>query len=160
MWRNTVTALYPDILHRTYCVPPVHFNRVRYERDTVPGTDLPALVLPVPFTPPVHNVLPASQPSGSAAPVHNVPPASQPSGSAAPVDNVPPASLSLAPPPCLPPPLSLSASSLLPFSLPLTAGLRAKACLVSIIIILYNMVYINMLICESAPESDTYNATI
>ena len=114
MWRNTVTALYPDILHRTYCVPPVHFNRVPYERDTVPGTDLSALVLPVPFTPPVHNVPLASQPSGSAAPahnvpqasqpsgsaasVHNVPPVSQPSGSAAPVHNVPPASQQLNPP--------------------------------------------------------------
>ena len=64
----------------------------------MPGTRLPALVLPVPFTPPVHNVPPASQPSGSAAPVPSVPPASQPSGSAAPVPNVPPASQLLNPP--------------------------------------------------------------
>ena len=92
MWRSTVTSMYPDILRRTYCVPPVYFIRVPYERRTVPGTRLSALVLPVPFTPPVHSFPPTSQPSGSAAPVHNVPPASQPSGSAAPVHNVPPAS--------------------------------------------------------------------
>ena len=91
-WRSFILELYPDALHRTYCVPPVHFNRVPYNRDTVPGTGLSALVLPVPVTPPVHNVPPANQPSGSAAPVHSVPPVSQPSGSAAPVHNVPPAS--------------------------------------------------------------------
>ena len=91
-WRDFITLLYPDALRRTYCVPPEHFNRVPYERRTVPGTDLSALVLPVPFIPPVHNVPPASQPSGSAAPVHSVPPVSQPSGSAAPVHSVPPVS--------------------------------------------------------------------
>ena len=91
-WRDYINLLYPDALHRTYCVPPVHFNRVSYVRETVAGTGLPALVLPVPFTPPVQNAPPASQPSGSAAPVHSVPPASQPSGSAAPVHSVPPAS--------------------------------------------------------------------
>ena len=92
MWRSIVTSLYPDALRRTYCVPPVHFNRVPYDKDTVPDTNLSAFVLPVPFIPPVHNVPPVSQPSGNAAPVHNVPPVSQPSGSAAPVHNVPPAS--------------------------------------------------------------------
>ena len=91
-WRDFITSLYPDALHRTYCVPPVHFNRVPYVRETVPGTGLSALILPVPITPPVHNVSPASQPSGSAAPVHSVPPNSQPSGSAAPVHSVPAAS--------------------------------------------------------------------
>ena len=79
-WRSFILSLYPDALLRTYCVPPEHFNRVPYDRDTVPGTGLSALVLPVPVTPPVQNVPPVSQPSGSA---------SQPSGSAAPVQNVP-----------------------------------------------------------------------
>ena len=76
-WRDFITSLYPDALRRTYCVPPMHFNRVPYVRDTVPGTRQSALVL-------------RTQPAG-AAPVHNVPLVSQPSGSAAPVHNVPPA---------------------------------------------------------------------
>ena len=88
-WRSFILSLYPDALRRTYCVPPEHFNRVPYDRDTVPGTGLSALILPVPVTPPVHNVPSVSQPSGSAAPVQNVPSVSQPSGSAAPVQNVP-----------------------------------------------------------------------
>ena len=88
-WRSFIFSLYPDALRRTYCVPPEHFNRVPYDRDTVPDTGLSARVLPVPFTPHVPNVPPVSPPSGSAAPVHNVPPASQPSGSAAPVHNAP-----------------------------------------------------------------------
>ena len=93
-WRDFITSLYPDALRRTYCVPPMHFNRVPYVRDTVPGTRQSALVLRTQpaGAAPVHNVPPARQPSGSAAPVHNVPPVSQPSGSAAPVHNVPPAS--------------------------------------------------------------------
>ena len=91
-WRSFILSLYPDALRRTYCVPPEHFNRVPYDRGTVPGTGLSALVLSVPVTPPVHNVPPVSQPSGSAAPVQNVPPVSQPSGGAAPVQNVPPVS--------------------------------------------------------------------
>ena len=89
-WRDIIRSLYPDALRRTYCVPPDHFNRVPYDRDTVPGTGLSALVLPVPVIPPVHNVSPGSQPSGSAAPVQNVPPVSQPPGSAAPVQKPPP----------------------------------------------------------------------
>ena len=76
-WRSFILSLYPDALRRTYSVPPEHFNRVPYDRDTVPGTGLSALVLPVPVTPPVHNVPPVSQPSGGAAPVQNVPPVSQ-----------------------------------------------------------------------------------
>ena len=63
MWRNIVTTLYPDALHRTYRVPPEHFNRVPYLRDTVPGTGQSALLL-------------GNQPCG-AAPVHSVPPATQ-----------------------------------------------------------------------------------
>ena len=55
----------------------------------MPGTGLSARVLHVPVTPPVHNIPPVSQPSGSAAPVQNVPTVSQPSGSATPVQNVP-----------------------------------------------------------------------
>ena len=97
-WRSFILSLYPDALRRTYCVPPEHFNRVPYDRDTVPGTGLSALVLPVPVTPPVHNVPPVSQPSGSATPVQNVPSVSQPSGSAAPVQNVPPVSQLVNPP--------------------------------------------------------------
>ena len=75
--------LYPDALNHTYCVPPVHFNKVPYTRNTVPDTNLSALV------PPVHDV---SQKSGSAAPVQTVSAASQPSGNASPVRIVPPAS--------------------------------------------------------------------
>ena len=44
-WREVVTSLYPAALTRTYCVPPVHFSRVPYIRETVPGTDQPAFVL-------------------------------------------------------------------------------------------------------------------
>ena len=68
-WRAFITLLYPDALRRTYCVPPVHFNRVPYVRDTVPGTRQSALVL-------------RTQPAG-AAPVHNVPPARQQSNTPA-----------------------------------------------------------------------------
>ena len=67
MWRNVVTSLYPDILSRTYRVPPEHFNKVPYSRETVPGTSLSALV-PCP---------PGSLPSGSGTPGHSDPPASQ-----------------------------------------------------------------------------------
>ena len=35
MWHNAVTLLHPDALHHTYCLPPEHFNRVPYVRDTV-----------------------------------------------------------------------------------------------------------------------------
>ena len=69
-WRNFISFLYPDALRRTYCVPPEHFNRVPYVRDTVPGTGQSALVL-------------CNQPAG-AAPVHNVPPARQQSNPPAP----------------------------------------------------------------------------
>ncbi|XP_070202845.1 uncharacterized protein [Littorina saxatilis] len=44
-WRQIVTSLYPDALTRTYCVPPVQFNRVPYVRDVVPGTGLSVHVL-------------------------------------------------------------------------------------------------------------------
>ncbi|KAK7094346.1 hypothetical protein V1264_007986 [Littorina saxatilis] len=61
-WRQIVTSFYPDALTRTYCVPPVHFNRVPYVRGTVPGTRHSALVL---------------QPPSGASPGNNVPAASQ-----------------------------------------------------------------------------------
>ena len=63
MWHNAVMLLHPDALHHTYCMPPEHFNRVPYVRDTVPGTGQSALVL-------------CSQPAG-AAPVFSIPPASR-----------------------------------------------------------------------------------
>ncbi|XP_070201271.1 uncharacterized protein [Littorina saxatilis] len=47
-WRQIVTSFYPDALTRTYCVPPVQFNRVPYVKDTVPGTGEPVLVLHLP----------------------------------------------------------------------------------------------------------------
>jgi len=97
-WRSFILSLYPDALRRTYCVPPEHFNRVPYDRDSVPGTGVSALVLPVPVTPSVHNAPPVSQPSGSAAPVQNVTSVSQPSGSATPVQNAPPVSQLVNPP--------------------------------------------------------------
>ena len=50
-WRDVVTSLYPAALSRTYCVPPVHFSRVPYVRETVPGTDQPAFVLGRPSGP-------------------------------------------------------------------------------------------------------------
>ncbi|XP_070183023.1 uncharacterized protein [Littorina saxatilis] len=61
-WRQIVTSLYPDALTRTYCVPPIHFNRVPYVRGTVPGTRHSALVL---------------HPPSSAGLGHNVPAGSQ-----------------------------------------------------------------------------------
>ena len=62
-WREAVESLYPDLLHGTICVPPLHFNRVPYVKDTVPGTGQAAFVL---------------HPPSGAAPVHNIPPTSQP----------------------------------------------------------------------------------
>ena len=50
-WREVVTSLYPAALSRTYCVPPVHFSRVPYVREIVPGTDQPAFVLGRPSGP-------------------------------------------------------------------------------------------------------------
>ena len=41
--KDVVLSLYPDALTATYCVPPIHFNRVAYVRDTV--ADQPVLVL-------------------------------------------------------------------------------------------------------------------
>ena len=70
-----MTSLYPEALTRTYCVPPIYFNRVPYVRGTVPGTGQTALVL-TDTTAASFHVSPVSQPS-SAAPVHNVPPISQ-----------------------------------------------------------------------------------
>ncbi|XP_070207916.1 uncharacterized protein [Littorina saxatilis] len=43
---NIVRHLYPDALTRTYIVPPVHCNRVPYNKAKVPGTDQEVLVLP------------------------------------------------------------------------------------------------------------------
>ncbi|KAL8612756.1 hypothetical protein ACOMHN_033755 [Nucella lapillus] len=50
-WRQFVKLTYPDILTETYCVPPLHFNRVPYDRVAVPGipTPLPALVSKTPM---------------------------------------------------------------------------------------------------------------
>ncbi|XP_070209383.1 uncharacterized protein [Littorina saxatilis] len=62
--KNVVTSLYPDLLNRTYAVPPAHFNKVPYARRDVPGTGLSALVL--------------DSPSGDAAPEHDAPPTSPP----------------------------------------------------------------------------------
>ncbi|KAK7092698.1 uncharacterized protein [Littorina saxatilis] len=62
-WRQIVSSLYPDAFSRTYCLPPVHFNKVPYVRDTVPGTGHSALVL--------------RRPSGACPPVHNVPSVTQ-----------------------------------------------------------------------------------
>ncbi|KAK7094259.1 hypothetical protein V1264_007903 [Littorina saxatilis] len=43
---DIVRHLYPDALTRTYVVPPVHYNRVPYNKAKVPGTDQEVLVLP------------------------------------------------------------------------------------------------------------------
>ncbi|KAK7094320.1 uncharacterized protein [Littorina saxatilis] len=67
--RQIVTSLYPDALTRTYCVPPIQFNRVPYVRDIVPGTGHPALVLHPPSgATTVHFVLTPSQPPLAACP--------------------------------------------------------------------------------------------
>ncbi|XP_070212143.1 uncharacterized protein [Littorina saxatilis] len=60
-WRQIVTSLYPDALTQTYCVPPVHFNRVPYDRIHVPGTGHAALQLLKPGAAPAHNVPQVSQ---------------------------------------------------------------------------------------------------
>ncbi|XP_076457508.1 uncharacterized protein LOC143291506 [Babylonia areolata] len=36
-WKEFVTSTYPNVLKATYCVPPLHFNRVPYQRVHVPG---------------------------------------------------------------------------------------------------------------------------
>ena len=92
MWRDVFNSLYPDALRRTYRVPPEHFNKVSYDRVTVPGAGLSALNLSDPTATPGHRIPPASQSSGGATPGHRVPPASQPSGGATPGHNVPPPS--------------------------------------------------------------------
>ncbi|XP_070206605.1 uncharacterized protein [Littorina saxatilis] len=67
--RQIVTSLYPDALTRTYCVPPIQFNRVPYVRDIVPGTGHAALVLNPPSgAAPVHIVLTPSQQPPAACP--------------------------------------------------------------------------------------------
>ncbi|KAK7098194.1 uncharacterized protein [Littorina saxatilis] len=69
-WRQIVTSLYPDALTRTYCVPPVQFNRVPYVRDTVPGTGLSVHVLqPRPSARPFHTAL-STKPEGWTVPQH------------------------------------------------------------------------------------------
>ena len=90
-----VSAMYPDASRRTYCVPPVHFNKLPYDRRTVPGTRVSALVLNYPpgsSTLPVTRVMPstpqagqvitnqAGQPSGGgAAPQGKAEPSCRPS---------------------------------------------------------------------------------
>ena len=36
-WRKIIESFYPDILSHTYCVPPIHFNRVNDETTDVGG---------------------------------------------------------------------------------------------------------------------------
>ena len=55
-------SLYPDLLHKTICVPPVHFNQESFVRRTVPGTGLSALQVHKPTADqPVHDDPSASQ---------------------------------------------------------------------------------------------------
>ncbi|KAK7106745.1 uncharacterized protein [Littorina saxatilis] len=69
-WRQIVTSLYPDAATRTYCVPPVHFNRVPYVRDVVPGTGLSMHVLqPQPRARFLHTAL-STKPEGWTVPQH------------------------------------------------------------------------------------------
>ncbi|XP_070199063.1 uncharacterized protein [Littorina saxatilis] len=69
-WRQIVTSLYPDALTRTYCVPPVQFNRVPYVRDVVPGTGLSVHVLqPLPSARFLHTAL-STKPEGWTVPQH------------------------------------------------------------------------------------------
>ncbi|XP_070203660.1 uncharacterized protein [Littorina saxatilis] len=69
-WRRIVTSLYPDAATRTYCVPPVHFNRVPYVRDVVPGTGLSVHVLqPQPRARFLHTAL-STNPEGWTVPQH------------------------------------------------------------------------------------------
>ncbi|KAK7098197.1 hypothetical protein V1264_002549 [Littorina saxatilis] len=69
-WRQIVTSLYPDALTRTYCVPPVQFNRVPYVRDVVPGTGLSVHVLqPRPSARFLHTAL-STKPEGWTVPQH------------------------------------------------------------------------------------------
>ncbi|KAK7098189.1 hypothetical protein V1264_002541 [Littorina saxatilis] len=69
-WREIVTSLYPDALTRTYCVPPVQFNRVPYVRGTVPGTGLSVHVLqPLPSARFLHTAL-STKPEGWTVPQH------------------------------------------------------------------------------------------
>ena len=56
--KDLLESLYPEFYRRTICVPPVHFNRVPYERHAVPGTGQSALV---------------QYPPSGATPVHSVP---------------------------------------------------------------------------------------
>ncbi|KAK7094229.1 hypothetical protein V1264_007878 [Littorina saxatilis] len=89
-WSGVFNALYPDALTRTYIVPPVHFNKVPFDRITVPGTGLAALRLRPTGATPIHNVPPTStglvpppggtqpnQRSSGTTPIHNVPPDSK-----------------------------------------------------------------------------------
>ncbi|XP_070199053.1 uncharacterized protein [Littorina saxatilis] len=69
-WRQIVTSLYPDALTRTYCVPPVQFNRVPYLRGTVPGTGLSVhLLQPHASTRLLHTAL-STKPEGWTLPQH------------------------------------------------------------------------------------------
>ncbi|XP_076461144.1 uncharacterized protein LOC143293786 isoform X2 [Babylonia areolata] len=79
-WRQFVTLTYPDVLTATYCVPPLHFNRVPYQRVLVPGipADLPALVKQTPAkTTTGHSASPSGQPPAP------IPPTNQPASSSA-----------------------------------------------------------------------------
>ena len=83
MWRDIVTSLYPDALHRTYRVPPEYFSRVPHGSDTASGKCVGRLALNRPVRPAarVPTVPPSSQPSVSA----NIPPASQRSNPPTPI---------------------------------------------------------------------------
>lgn len=79
-----MSAMYPDAHLRTYCVPPVHFNKLPYDRRAVPGTHLSALVLndpPGSSTLPVTRVMPSTPQAGQV--ITNASQAGQPSGGGA-----------------------------------------------------------------------------
>ncbi|KAK7489347.1 hypothetical protein BaRGS_00019455 [Batillaria attramentaria] len=47
-WRDTIQIMYPDMDTHMYCVPPVYFNRVPYDRVKVAGQDALKLKQPSP----------------------------------------------------------------------------------------------------------------
>ncbi|XP_070206773.1 uncharacterized protein [Littorina saxatilis] len=46
-WSQLIETLYPDILKSTICVPPVHFNRITYDTNTVANETVLVGKLPV-----------------------------------------------------------------------------------------------------------------
>lgn len=45
VWRDYIVSLYPNALTGTYSVPPLHFNKVPYRKQTVLGTNQTAFVV-------------------------------------------------------------------------------------------------------------------